>query len=116
MPAGEAWMDASIVGLLEKRLGDSYQLYQEYIEGMNHVIDKLCHELALDDELVQSKLSSRNVQQPRRELNLLLVEMTYHSSYSDFSLAMASPFAAGSLQIYKLITTNSTGFSIRVRD
>ncbi|EHK17605.1 uncharacterized protein TRIVIDRAFT_26079, partial [Trichoderma virens Gv29-8] len=56
-PAGEAWRDASMVELLEKRLGDSFELYQEYIEGMNHVMDKLYHELALDDEFVQSKIA-----------------------------------------------------------
>ncbi|KAF3076131.1 hypothetical protein CFAM422_001132 [Trichoderma lentiforme] len=55
-PAGEAWRDVSMVELLEKRLGDSYELYQEYISGMNHVMDKLYHELALNDESVQSKL------------------------------------------------------------
>ncbi|KAL7912178.1 hypothetical protein GGI35DRAFT_308706 [Trichoderma velutinum] len=55
-PAGEAWRDASMVELLEKQLGDSYELYQEYINGMNHVMEKIYHELALDDDFVQSKL------------------------------------------------------------
>lgn len=60
-PAGEAWRDASMVELLEKRLGDSYELYQEYIKGMNYVMDKICNELALDDEFVQSKLLDTSV-------------------------------------------------------
>ncbi|KAK4085501.1 uncharacterized protein Triagg1_491 [Trichoderma aggressivum f. europaeum] len=63
-PTGEAWRDASMVELLEKRLGDSFQLYQEYIEGMNHVMDELYHELALNDESVQSKLLDASQKRP----------------------------------------------------
>ncbi|KAL7945838.1 hypothetical protein V8C42DRAFT_352819 [Trichoderma barbatum] len=32
-PAGEAWKDVSMVELLQQRLGDSYELYQEYIKA-----------------------------------------------------------------------------------
>lgn len=55
-PGGKAWKNASIVRLLQQRLNDSYELYLEYIKGMEQVMGKLCDELAMDDGYIQSKL------------------------------------------------------------
>ncbi|KAJ4855290.1 uncharacterized protein T069G_10848 [Trichoderma breve] len=81
-PAGEAWRDASMVELLEKRLGDSYELYQECISGMNHVMDKLYHELALNDEFVQSKL----LETPKRPATLSRIKSAFGRDDLSFQL------------------------------
>lgn len=57
-PGGDEWKDDSIARLLEKRLRDSYQLYLDYIQGMERVMIELCEKLAADSVPVQDHLKS----------------------------------------------------------
>lgn len=129
-PAGEAWKDASIVELLRTRLKDSYELYIEYMKGMEHVMDKLQKELAVDADFVQSKLadssvsiassgsrvetnSGRNAQRPGRGSNLFSAEMTCYFSFIDSNSATASPFEQSFLRSCRPTTTSSRSSLIR---
>ncbi|KAG7284250.1 hypothetical protein NEMBOFW57_010614 [Staphylotrichum longicolle] len=55
---GAGWKETWIDGSLRERLGESYDLYFEYINGMLGVLEDLRHELALDSDTVQEKLST----------------------------------------------------------
>ncbi|KAK5652682.1 hypothetical protein OQA88_10276 [Cercophora sp. LCS_1] len=57
-PGGPAWRDPVIETLLEKRLGYSYVLYVEYMQGIRMVMEYLGRELAMDSKAVQDRLSS----------------------------------------------------------
>ncbi len=56
-PGGDSWKDQSISNLLEERLGDSYQLYLEYIKGIERVMDEIGRELSIESRLVQEKMT-----------------------------------------------------------
>ncbi|KAL8382712.1 hypothetical protein RB595_006482 [Gaeumannomyces hyphopodioides] len=60
-PAGEGWKDAHISRRLEKRLGDSYELYLSYVVGMGETLEKLKTALAFDHDAVQEKLDTSAV-------------------------------------------------------
>lgn len=57
-PGGEGWKEDWIDGSLRERLGESYELYFEYISGMLGVLEDLRYELALESDTVQDKLST----------------------------------------------------------
>ena len=57
-PAGVAWQDPSIASLLEKRLGESYELYFEYMKGIKRVMNDINLELAVDSNSVQERLKA----------------------------------------------------------
>lgn len=57
-PGGEHWRDKELALLLEKRLGESYELYMEYMKGIETTVHKLGHDLALDSQIVQDILKA----------------------------------------------------------
>ncbi|KAK3370388.1 hypothetical protein B0H63DRAFT_486905 [Podospora didyma] len=57
-PGSKSWKDDSMASLLEKRLRDSYQLYFEYIKGIDRVMKDVNRELAVDLDSVQQRLNS----------------------------------------------------------
>jgi hypothetical protein len=57
-PGGEGWKEAWLDASLRDRLGESYELYFEYISGMKEVVEELKHELALGSDTVQEKLTT----------------------------------------------------------
>ncbi|MBE3048670.1 hypothetical protein IMZ48_40465 [Candidatus Bathyarchaeota archaeon] len=57
-PGGEGWKDPSIDNLLRDRLGEKYELYFEYIKGMEMVMHEVREELAADSDAVQEKLNT----------------------------------------------------------
>ncbi|KAK6453111.1 hypothetical protein FP744_10009363 [Trichoderma asperellum] len=58
MPGGDCWQEKSVAELFEKRLGDSYGLYMQYIQGMGKTMDEINRELAIDSEWAQKMLDS----------------------------------------------------------
>ena len=57
-PGGEGWKDPSVDGLLKERLGEKYELYFEYMKGLERVMEKVEEELAADSDAVQKKLDT----------------------------------------------------------
>lgn len=57
-PAGDGWKDAHISRCIEKRLGDSYELYLSYVVGIGEALEKLKTTLAFDDDAIQKKLDT----------------------------------------------------------
>ncbi len=55
-PGAKLWSDPSIAALLRKRLGASHQLYLEYINGMNRVVQEIHRELSVDVAAIQSQM------------------------------------------------------------
>ncbi len=56
-PGGDSWKDQSISNLLEERLGDSHQLYLQYINGIERVMGEISQELSIDSRLVQEQMT-----------------------------------------------------------
>lgn len=56
-PGDHGWKDQSISNLLEERLGDSHQLYLEYINGIERVMGDINRELSIDSKLVQEQIT-----------------------------------------------------------
>ncbi len=56
-PGGDGWKNQSIVVLLEKRLGDSHQLYLDYINGIERVIGNINQELSIYSRPVQEQIN-----------------------------------------------------------
>lgn len=57
-PGGEGWKDEAIDRLLRERLDEKYELYFEYIKGMERVMEEVKEELAADSDTVQKKLNT----------------------------------------------------------
>lgn len=57
-PGGDSWKEPLVADLLEKRLQDSFELYIEYIEGMDCVMKEIHKELAFDSQSVQTKVNT----------------------------------------------------------
>lgn len=57
-PGGDSWKEPMVADLLEKRLQDSFELYIEYIEGMDCVMKEIHKELAFDSQSVQTKVNT----------------------------------------------------------
>jgi hypothetical protein len=57
-PGGDEWKETAIAESLEYRLGDSYELYLEYVRGVGRVMDEVNRELAIDTVTVQEKPNS----------------------------------------------------------
>ena len=57
-PGGKGWKDPSIDDLLRDRLGERYELYFEYIRGMEMVMHEVREELAADSDAIQEKLNT----------------------------------------------------------
>ncbi|UKZ93562.1 uncharacterized protein TrAFT101_008473 [Trichoderma asperellum] len=58
MPGGDCWREKSVAELFEKRLGDSYGLYMQYIQGMGKTMDEINRELAINSEWARKMLDS----------------------------------------------------------
>lgn len=52
-PGGEGWKDPAVADLLEIRLAESYELYLRHMTAIAEVMEKLNHELAVDQDSVQ---------------------------------------------------------------
>ncbi|KAH8685345.1 hypothetical protein BGZ61DRAFT_58203 [Ilyonectria robusta] len=60
-PGGDSWKEPLVADLLEKRLQDSFELYIEYIEGMDCVMKEIHKELAFDSQSVQTKVNTPKI-------------------------------------------------------
>ena len=56
-PGSDSWKDQSISLLLENRLGNSHQLYLEYISGIERVMGDINQELSSDSKVVQEQIN-----------------------------------------------------------
>ncbi len=56
-PGGDSWRDQSISNSLKGRLGDSHQLYLEYIHGIERVMGDISRELSVDSRAVQEQIT-----------------------------------------------------------
>lgn len=57
-PGGESWKEPAIETLLQDRLGHTYDLYLDYIKGMEEIMIRLNKELSMDSVEVQEQLKS----------------------------------------------------------
>lgn len=57
-PGAEGWKDAAVAKLLEGRLDESYELYMRHITAIEEVMERLNHELAVDEDAVQQPLTT----------------------------------------------------------
>ncbi|KPM38172.1 hypothetical protein AK830_g8421 [Neonectria ditissima] len=57
-PGGEGWKNQAVASLLEVRLDESYELYLRHMTATAEVMQKLNHELAVNDDSVQQTIST----------------------------------------------------------
>jgi hypothetical protein len=57
-PGGDGWREREVAEQLEQRLQDAYELYLDYIKGMERVLEELNHELAFDSDPVHQKITT----------------------------------------------------------
>jgi hypothetical protein len=55
-PGSDDWRDLRIAVLLMERLGASYRLYCEFINGMNSVVKEINTELSIDGVAIQKQM------------------------------------------------------------
>jgi len=55
---GESWKEPAIEALLKDRLGHAYDLYLDYMKGMEETMIRLNKELSMDSNSVQEQLNS----------------------------------------------------------
>jgi hypothetical protein len=53
---GVYWKDPALNSLLEQRLSESYELYLEYVKGIQKTVKSIQHELAFDKQATQDAL------------------------------------------------------------
>ncbi|KAH9427468.1 hypothetical protein MCOR02_012099 [Pyricularia oryzae] len=58
-PSGKRWKDADVSDLLERKLGESHELYLSYVQRMEETLIGLRIELALDSDLVPGKTDAQ---------------------------------------------------------
>lgn len=58
-PSGAQWKDPDISALLERKLGESHELYLGYVGRMEETLKELNRELALDSALVSTHLGQQ---------------------------------------------------------
>lgn len=56
-PGGDRWREERVARLFEERLGDSYALYMQCINGMNQTMNEINRELAVDSACAQKMLN-----------------------------------------------------------
>ncbi|UKZ70692.1 uncharacterized protein TrAtP1_011664 [Trichoderma atroviride] len=59
-PGGDRWREERVTRLFEERLGDSYDLYMKFINGMNQTMDEINRELAVDSSWAQKMMLNQS--------------------------------------------------------
>ncbi|PON26769.1 hypothetical protein TGAM01_v204270 [Trichoderma gamsii] len=60
-PGGDCWREERVTRLFEERLGDSYGLYMQYMDGMVQTMDEINRELAVDSGWAQKLMHDQSV-------------------------------------------------------
>lgn len=60
-PGGDRWREKRVTRFFEERLGDSYGLYMQYINDMNHTMDEINRELVVDSGWARNMMRNQSV-------------------------------------------------------
>lgn len=57
-PGGQGWKDQCVESLLKARLDESYQLYLSYMTATAEIMEKLNHDLAINEDAIQQAIKT----------------------------------------------------------
>lgn len=58
-PSGKRWKNADVLNLLERKLGEFYELYLSYVQRMEEIFTGLKIEMAFDFDLLPGKTDAQ---------------------------------------------------------